>query len=604
MTISGVRDDLPSDIVISYNGYPLPTNVDIVGFQTKGVPDRAGRTFTGLRHTLSVKFWVNAFDAQDAASTLEGNVSMNIAFLRGTLMKIGAQLILQNTSFGAYTINGAAAGSRDLQWGPIPEDFSWKPYNKYGAEISWRVSWLMNACDNLTPATSFLEWNYGLTFSLDKLGYTTRTYKGTVTIPMTRKAVNDRTLADQADRLREKVIPHDPPVGFRRDSQNFDLSDDKRTLSFTVVDQEMPPNMPPPGVIVAEGSHSMRNQKAKNFYVWQHSLRVKYEISNDRQASQAWEHFSKLYVQRTQAARDNKMFVLPLELHLSEPTLYGSNAAEISLTYAVFPAKKDIPKAAQIRNKNGANYIPNWIVARSGLWTPTGDTWQAWSSSMWHARVSQPRGYAGLAFAANEDAIVDLCGGSVPVPQETSRQLKPTKGKINVKADSGERPDPANSYLDYQLGLQLQVLDNTVVLQPLPTATVGYAPPAAFSHSAVGGYLQPYTQAPNAITQYRGAPRIVVTLWGRAVRAGYDIPPPQLAKLWGQTPLPVNDETCGFRSWVSGNLLVPLVRAEWCFRYVLPAVPSQPLVAPPNPVYGGTLQEAVSNPPLEGFVGL
>jgi hypothetical protein len=202
------------------------------------------------------------------------------------------------------------------------------------------------------------------------------------------------------------------------------------------------------------------------------------------------------------------------------------------------------------------------------------------------AKVMTPRGTANLVFNQNEDAIVDLCIGRQPVPP-TERSLMPVPPPgLRVSPFNVDRPDPEDSFLDYQLVLDVQPIDNTIALQPLPTEPVSYAPPTPDVTDQTG-YQQPYSNGPCAIVQYRGSPLVYVTLWGRAVRAGYQIAPPQLVSLGGQTPTPSNDSTCGFRSWVAANLGIPIVCAEWLFRYLLPCLPNGAFTAPNNPIYGG-----------------
>lgn len=599
--ISGVRDDLPSDITVTYGAMTLPSNLLLTGFQTKPIWDRAQRTIIALTHTLSVKFWINT-QAIGVSSETYAMAGANVPDIRAALMRPADQLILKNTSFGNYVINpiaGAQAGAmNDLIWGPKPDHFSWKPYYKYGAEIDWTVSFCLDPCGGNVKG-DILEWNYGADWQIDQSGYTTRNLKGSVRIRQTRKSQTTRTLQDQADRLREQIKPP-LAIGFRRTTHNFGLSEDKCTLNFTIVDVQMPPNVPPEGVVIVEASHSVESSFKDMGRVFS-TIHATYEITSDRKRAEASAHFDALVKDRTKVAAEKKRTIIPIKYHMSEPEIYGRKCAEFSVTFYVVMPDEDIK--AKVNGKDVEIWPPKNIVAYSGLWRPVpGSDWKKWSKSMTNSNVMLPRGTAGMAFDSHEDAIVDIC-------VDTEKKLKPGPApkppKLRVSASGEERsggviqPD-ASSFLDYQLYLEVQAIDNTVILEPLPTQAVNYSP-VAKSLTGTTGYKQPYISAPAAIGQYRGAPKYILTLWGRCLRAAYDVTPPVLVSVAGQKPLPQNDATCYFRTWIAANYGVPIVGAEWRFRYLLLTPPTEPFTAPANPVLGGTAQDKKEDREL-GFI--
>ncbi|WP_439625707.1 hypothetical protein [Gemmata sp.] len=75
--------------------------------------------------------------------------------------------------------------------------------------------------------------------------FTTRIMTGKVTIPMTRRNKDERVPSTSADEWRSRVSPAQLE-GFRRTS-NYELSEDRRTLAFTITDEEMPEELPPEG---------------------------------------------------------------------------------------------------------------------------------------------------------------------------------------------------------------------------------------------------------------------------------------------------------------------------------------------------------------------
>jgi hypothetical protein len=584
--------DLPTDVVIQYNGFDFPVETEIVGVQTTPIWDRAGRTITALTHEWTVKtiLWVDPTGEEEEEDgeppdvfPPQDGLDGPFAVILIQLLRPGCNLVLKNTAWGSYNINpdghGGQGPSSDLIWGPKPQlvAFQHKGY-KYAAELTWKVSFCLDPCVANPNAlgSKVMEWNYRLTFGIDQSGYTRRVYSGHVSMPMTRKAPGDGSLADNVDRLREEITPS-IPFGFRRESQNFELSEDKRTLNFNIVDQQMPPNAPPPGVVICDGSHSAESDPrtliSKKANIWTHTISASYEITSDRSRAEAFTHFQALIQDRINTAQKGGAFLLPLRLHIAEPEIYGRKGAALSLTY------KQIDKTA----------TPQSILGRLGLWQPVPkNSWTAWEESMAKSQVSDPRGTAQMVFDADEDTIVDLCLSKAPEPpDEPAKRPQPREVKTRISPWKVNAPSAENSFLEYELSIDVQPLDNTLYLQPLPTTPVNYAP-GKTNFSAAQGYQIPYRGGPCTIPQYRGNPAVIVTLWGSAVRAGYPIAPPQLVSVGGQKPVPLSnpDGAVPFSTQLIANLGVPIVAAVWLFRYLVPCLPSRPFIAPPNPLLG------------------
>src|SRR5262249_13268786 len=151
---------------------------------------------------------------------------------------------------------------------------------KYAADVTWKIAFCLDACSGQISGRKILEWCYKVDFVIDQSGYTRRTCAGHVVIPMTRRAPNDGPLVDPAERLREQITPQ-LAIGFRRVSQTFPLSEDKRRLDFTIVDEQMPPNVPPPNVVIAEASHSVDNE-FRTFVRSMQTIRASYEVVSTR----------------------------------------------------------------------------------------------------------------------------------------------------------------------------------------------------------------------------------------------------------------------------------------------------------------------------------
>src|SRR5262249_37622958 len=145
-----------------------------------------------------------------------------------------------------------------------------------------------------------MEWNYRLSFDVDTSGYTKRTYSGHLRIPQTRKSVDDHTLSDQADAYRELI---NPPllVGFRRTPGTFVLSEDKCRLDFPIVDQEIGPTYPPPGVVEVSMSHEVATDRVYKG-MWTATLSATYEVARNVDRATPMRYFLATALDRAQAA--------------------------------------------------------------------------------------------------------------------------------------------------------------------------------------------------------------------------------------------------------------------------------------------------------------
>ena len=610
--------DLPNPATLIYNGVFFAVE-NMVEFESVPVPDAAGRTVTETRLALTVKAYISA-DKTNVIGGLplaQDNTEAWAEAVRQLLQQPGGALTFYGLGIGDIIVNdpkppAGKTSVKDIHFGPWPKVLDLRILGgDQTIGVVWKVETTIAGLCPTLPAKGVKEFNYKLSWDIDPSGYQRRTYSGHLVIAGVRKSVSDRTLSDQADAYREKVWPALLP-GFRRVPGRYDLRLDKCRLDFSCTDIQMPPNQLPPGVVEASASHRVEfslNSK----HQWINTLSAEYEMSAERSRADAWQHFVRLFTSRmaVTAATIGKQFIIPMRLSLAEPEIYGKKGAAFSLSYFYVVPLEKLVRA----------------ISGSGLWTATPENdWSAWSTSLVQSKVFVPRGHAGLGFDLQSDAIVDLCqpqGSVLKTPGAGGRQLQTAPPTIPALIDQlntlfqqvlrggggggrgpeGESyPDPAASWVDYQLWLQVETVDSTVELVPLPTAPIQYAPPATGANDTTG-YRVPYKNAPTVLTQYRGPPRVYVTLSGRAVRAGHPITPPQLRSVGGIGVVPMNREGNGFRTGLVGDFGgVPVNAAAWSFRYLLPQVPTTPFVPPPNPLHGVAAESPPRNDGLSGFI--
>ena len=603
--------DLPnSPLICFYNGVTFPTETETVGIESRPVPDSSGRAVMYVVHKITVRATIATANQAAGATT-----DATLAALRQRLTAYGGEFHYENVGFGNLTVNvppggptvGANGKARDAVWGPKPEMLSWKPLGQLAAEVTWSVQVAVPECDTATYAFATMEAVFRLQFDKDESGYTRRVYSGHVRIPQTRATVNTRTLSDSADRLLERVNP--PPVpGFRRIPGSATLSEDKCRLDYTITDQEIGPNYPPPGVVEVSCSHTASTDQ---YYggQWFGTIRATYELARDTPRSTAFAYFYSVYEDRARQAQNTPFrlagpkqgqraaqVVLVRRLEVSEPEVYGKKGAAFSLTYAFMSRVEDIVKA-------------------SGMWRPVPNSnWQRWATSLANTAF-HPRGNAKLRFNPADDAIVDLCAQSQSTlragggPTDTSALRTIGDKTINPT------PPPETSWLRYWSVLWLEVLDETVEMKLLPQAPVNpYAssPGNPYLNSpGAAGFLQgqapqlyrgpstpfntqvyasPYASSPGAagagggaVIQQRARPTVAAHLSGFAVRAGYPIAPPALVSVGGVPAVPANRGGPFFGHWIMASWFgLPIVGCWWHFRYLLAGTPaSLPLMDTP-----------------------
>jgi hypothetical protein len=560
--------DLTTDADIFYgsggDGYTFSVHAKTVGVNVKPVWDAAKRTIVMNVYTFTIKDYV--FDATSTSADIEQ--------VRTQLTKPAGTFTYQNTGFGGtFTFNTA---KKDLAWGPKP---SFINFTYHGNERAWEFTWqvevaTMDCADAL--ADGILEFNYKVAFDVDQSGYTKRTYTGHLIIPQTRASQNDRALKDTADDDVAKVIPALVHC-FRRTTKNRVLSEDKCRVDFTIVDEEMPCNIPPPLCVTAQASHETSTNQP-GLQKWTGTINGTYEMKKGVSPRLAIGYFSRLVEDRMTDIRKAGI-VIPMGFAAREPEIYGKSIAGFSFTYSI---------ATNLAN----------ILALGGMWRPAPDSnWAKWSASM--GGVLHYRGLADLRLRAGEDAIVDLCGAQgIRVPgggTECScedKQAAAAVVRLLKIPFVGPQLTPKNSWVDYKLLLKIEKRDEIVVLKKLPArkpppkneAAPSPNQPAFILQHPDGPNMSGEAAPGNVIIQERVEPTFYATLIGCATRAGYSIAEPVLRSIGGALATRVSSPGNGWWTGIVGGIGIPLVGAFWQQMYVLKGAPSGPIKEFPDPL--------------------
>jgi hypothetical protein len=589
----------PPSPILSYNGVVFgdDTKVDVES-KTHDTPD--GRMIEWTEYNFTIRGYVVALNpsADDAA---DYSTDLTMEGIQRALEQHGGALVLQNIGFGNFSVQTTRT---DVRWGPHSEGIK---FEHLGGCAAWMVTFrvrvdLLSCPDRIIgPAQvpGVLSYCYSLKYTIDASRYTKRTFTGSARVAGTRLAVNNFTVRDSADRLREQCVPA-IPFGFKRTSDDFDLSLDKTEIKFTIVDEEEPDGAFLENCVGWKGEGHAR--ATKGLFVWTNTLSASYEILRGRSKLEASAHFARLLRDRVQTTLNNVVApigkkntptgVIPISYEMHEPEIGG---------------------------RGTARFVFNWFyatshataIAASALWRPVPNTdWTLWQRSLGVALG--PRGHNGQRFFPEDDGLFNLCvsaanaGAIINIKGQARPQggnlaenlLRAGNVLVNLVGGFSELV-PESSWLDYRLAAIVEPVDNVAELTLLPSSPVVQTQASgsgSYAVDAVGtaGYSVPYQQppgnAPTKLVQVRAGPSVRVTLEGYAVRAGFEVTPPSLISVSGLTPVPFNEPGNYVHSEVVTSLLTPIVVSRWRLTWLVPGLPTRPFTTPTNPIYGGPAQ--------------
>lgn len=564
----------------SYNGYTFSEYSETMSIDLTPVMDQAGRTVVYVVWAITMRDRI--FGTADAVNTAMNDI-------QSKLTAQGGALAFAFKGYGDLNVN-AGGFKKDVVWGPKVRGLKIRLLGRdMATEILWTVEVAVPQCTS-PAAQQFsnqpLEINYRVTYSQDSSGYARRTVSGHIRIVQTRAAVNNMALTDNADSYRHRIVPESPNF-FRRINADFTLDESKCRLDYTIVDEEMPPNVPPPGIVQASATHSLQTNST---YSGQYTatLSATYEIAKDQNPQTAYFYFLRLYADRFGKAQANARYagkqgaVIPRGLSFSESEIYGRTKAQCSATYTVTCDKRS-------------------FLAASGLWMPIPDSnYALWRQSMRTALFGvRAGGFGNLIFQNSDDIVVDLCHTNYPSLAAGAIAPFPGGGGAVAAAVDAYIPDPNSSFLDYQLAVRVDMDNHIVEMKHLPLNLVNtqgsLSNDVALSSPTDAKRLDnpAYTTLPYggsakiSTSQRRVYPSIAVTLTGRAVRVGYQIDLPTISSFMGTSAIPANREGENFfeHAIVAVWFGVPVVAARWSQRYIVENMPIGTLEMAPTPMF-------------------
>lgn len=235
-------------LTVKYNGITLEYNT--LTYTQRPVYHADGRTVMYVEMDAKISGWMFG------TTTKELGEKLTAARLA---LAIPRKLLVIDEG-GQETMRSRGDLEHEINWGPLPGDFEVQQISGgLAVKYNWSVKYhgvpftpisKGTQADDANAAKTFYEaFSFTSEYSIDADGYQTRTISGIHIVPAAQVPAD----YSRAGQDKRKWIGDQIPClkGYKRESQTYGLSDDARTLSFSIVDREVYYALPPP---VSSGS--------------------------------------------------------------------------------------------------------------------------------------------------------------------------------------------------------------------------------------------------------------------------------------------------------------------------------------------------------------
>lgn len=505
--MAGIASDPQAGSTVIYNGVQfggsdapyasLPPEYELQGVH---VYDQSNRAVIGVDYTLTVK--CTFYGDTEAA------MSASAEAIRERLSEPGKVLRLPGLGIGFSTVT-------DLNYGPKPISFNWKPWGQGAWECVWIVQFRVSEClSGAADPLAFVAFNYETTWQNDFEGQCTRTISGYAEIA---GQVDNRHVADEV-RERIKIIT---PAQFNRIDNVWKESADKTRLDFVVVDQQIGGDPFPSGITVASGYCDFESV-GPGFAKGQASIGMTLKTAPGVPKGLAGTLFIQaVLAKQTEMSRRNQGgTVIPHSIRIRNEKYEDARVTSCSASWMLTKCL-------------------NQMLNAVGIWEPlTPGNYQQWRTSV--ERLWDNRGNAGLRSIASDDVILDVCDSV------TQRTIGNTPSNPPYQEATGQFrlqcPDipPDGGWMVYDFRSYLYRKDN----QKLHRKAIEYIQSVIPSSpgdiiSAGGGaelgdpVYEQYDEQQH-VTEYNGYPTLRLITMFKLLRFRHDPPPPVIKSVGGR----------------------------------------------------------------------
>jgi hypothetical protein len=328
-------------------------------------------------------------------------------------------------------------------------DVSINPISPMHVKLHWLAEFTVACCDSPTMGaqTAIGEFCYSINFTVAE-GTLTRTISGTAETYVTLTP-NGRKVTSSADGLRDIIFFPTLP-GFIRTS-DFNISQDRRTLSFSITDSEIPSDNPYyPGVIRQNITHSIRSSLSDGAYgIWHGSFSGSITVAPGYPKSIAVPAFFWIVYDRIIALAKNyntantaSLAGIATPSQLTAPQLTAITA--ISITEEIFTRTTSFEMSYSFTS-NLSDILKNSQVWKPAYLDQSGTqqelSWSDWTASM--TDVFSNFGPTSVRHFPSDDLIVTFC---TPYENPSPPQSNVTGSKTGTLIPiGGQTTNPPNS---------------------------------------------------------------------------------------------------------------------------------------------------------------
>lgn len=517
--------------------------------------------------------------------TSEASMGVNMRAIRAALTQPGKLLKLSGLGGGFDWINPAVLNSlgdaKDIGGGPNPLPVQMNPIGQLCWELIWGIQFELSTCNFNPDALLFTSFNFSTTWRNDFEGMSSRVIQGRVTIPFMRNMTNTKIVLHVAEETRGDILIKVPP-NFKRIESVWHESDDKRSLEFTIVDQQLEGDPYPAGITQADGAFSLNTGSKKGNAMNEAiaTLSCVFKTAPNQPKNLAGQIFIAMLI-----AKQAEIQTAMTALHNANPTTVPEGQI-LPLAFSIQNGKFD---SARVTQASIAWYLLqdfNSILSASKVFDPIPgvaqdySTWKTSMNALWGNR-----GTSLIGSKVDEAVIIDLCSNvsSMTIGDTGDNPYSPTQAVVS----SLTCPSVPNNGGWLHFNLEIEVLRDeqssrhVKAVQYVPTlGTVAYAydqQPHTGNGTAVkiGGAEYSQSSSDQDVTEYHGYPLFLIGLRFSGVRFKHTPYVPEIKSVGGFLVRPYGKQQVGTPKHVLDSFGCPVWSVSGYRVYSVPGYVSQ-----------------------------
>lgn len=577
--------NLFSGTEVTYNGYTLPPEGLHVYASSRPVMDPTGKTKLYDHITFTADFVVVP------ESLNERSTDTLVAYLRRVLTKPNQQLTIKGHGLGDIRIRSNVS---DVNNGPVTTGFDWEQLQSNRvAHIIWTVEFNLPGCSSIGFLTSgnITSFNYSVKWGWDDIsgGLRKRTITGSVGMFAFSQGDFYFSTTREAETLLEQHFPR-PNAGYHR-NYDFDLSDDRKTLLFTISESEIMSDVPYPEPIMdLHISQELEGGRDRGFFTqWSWSINSSVQVFKPRTGSSiahnkvlAWVALTRIILDRLLNYKDKFYYA-------------GESERPVTLFIDNLRIADDITGNGFEFSIRGAIYVnTSNLFQATGMFQPMGgnsNTWQQRNQFITNQNIDAfqlPSDLPGT-LSQGREKIINICTQARESATTYSAEYKPKPPQALLIED--DKPTAESSWRGYEYRVRLIDYNQSVVNVPLsaqfPRIETARKSAERTEEASPVSDFNPITYQ-NALTEIvtvhnPTAKVFEVVLSGKAHRVGYRINAPNLVSYGGMKAVKIGTDEIVERVSPSRkvrNGVVSEYFLAWRKRYILTVPdPDEPISA-------------------------